>query len=170
MVYSINHNTERNADRNTEELKNLKPNSTQLVQLITWSIRWATVFRCSVVFKYCSIIVYQQSICCPICIQSQQQCCGMVRMCWYSTECRGRDTSIRLPVFKYKFNRLSAPVLGSPIVPPVRWAFLEYPNTVWWKIRRNTKWNTRSENQQWACSHWNTGSRRLAVPYRGLTM
>ena len=117
MVYSINHNTERNADRNTEELKNLKPNSTQLVQLITWSIRWATVFRCSVVFKYCSIIVYQQSICYPICIQSQQQCCGMVRMCWYSTECRGRDTSIRLPVFKYKFNRLSAPVLGTPIVP-----------------------------------------------------
>ena len=37
---------------------------------------------------------------------------------WYGvTECRGRDTSIWLPVFKYKFNRLSAPVLGSPIVP-----------------------------------------------------
>ena len=39
-----------------------------------------------------------------------------------------------------------------------------------WKIRRNTEWNTWSENQQRACSHWNTGSRRLSAPYRGLTM
>ena len=95
----------------------------------------------------------------------------------YCTEPLRKDTSILLPVFKYKFDRLSAPVLGEsycarctlsvPGIPKYSAQAQQYPNTVGWKIRWNTE---RSENHWRACSHWNTGRSPLSVPYRGLTM